>query len=94
MKIQEMLKKQLFHQKKKRINIEWIKTSIIETEHHKISKLLNNSTVSKFMTRKLFEKNNLSRGQYSVNKNMRFKSPMARPSFWVIAMHILLLNEE
>ena len=36
-------------------------------EQHKISKLLNNSTLSKFMTRKWIEVNNLWNGQYSVN---------------------------
>ena len=41
---------------------------------HKIFKLLNNSTVSKFVTRKWIEVNNLSGGQYSVNKNIRFKT--------------------
>ena len=42
--------------------------------HHKISKLLNNSTVSKFVTRKWVEVNYLSNGQYSINKNIRFKT--------------------
>ena len=45
-------------------------------EHHKITKLLNNSTVSKFVTSKRIEVNGLSNGQYSVNKNIRFKTPM------------------
>ena len=39
-------------------------------EHYKISKLLKNSTVSKFVTKKWIEKNVLSTGQYSVNKNI------------------------
>ena len=39
-------------------------------EHYKISKLLKNSTVSKFVTKKWIEKNDLSTGQYSVNKNI------------------------
>ena len=47
-------------------------------EHHKISKLLNDSTVSKFVTEKWIEVNNLSVGQYSVNNNIRFKTPMLR----------------
>ena len=34
-----------------------IKTSIIKMEYHKISKLLNDSTVSKFVTRKWIEVN-------------------------------------
>ena len=43
-------------------------------EHYKVFKLLNNSTVSKFVTRKLIEVNYLSNGQYSVNKNIRFET--------------------
>ena len=46
--------------------------------HHKISKLLNNSTVSKFVTRKWVEVNDLSNGQYSINKNIRFKTSMQK----------------
>ena len=42
-------------------------------EHYKISKLLNDSTVSKFATKKWIEVNDLSSGQYSVNKNKRLK---------------------
>ena len=37
---------------KKKGNIKRLKTSIIKMEHYKISKLLNDSTVSKFMTKK------------------------------------------
>ena len=33
-------------------------------EHYNISKLLNDSTVSKFVTRKLVKVNDLSSGQY------------------------------
>ena len=36
---------------KKRSNIKRIKTGIIKMEHYKISNLLNNSTVSKFVTK-------------------------------------------
>ena len=42
-------------------------------EHRKISKLLKDSTVSRFVTR-----NDLLNGQYSANKNIRFKAPMVR----------------
>ena len=42
-------------------------------EHRKISKLLNNSTVPEFVTRKWVEANDLSGNQYSVSKNIRFK---------------------
>ena len=40
-------------------------------EHYKISNLLNDSTVSKFATKKWVEVNDLSGSQYSVNKNIR-----------------------
>ena len=43
-------------------------------EHYKISKLLNDSPVSKFLTKKLTEVNDLSSDQYSFNKNVRFKT--------------------
>ena len=45
-------------------------------EHYKMSKLLNDSSVSKFVTRKWIQVNDLSGGQYSVTKNIRIKSPM------------------
>ena len=51
-------------------------------EHHKISKLLNNSTVSKFVTRKWIEVNDLSNGQYSVNRNIRSKTPMLKSGWF------------
>ena len=41
---------------------------------HKISKLLNDLTVSKFVTVKWIEVNYLSGGQYSSNNNIRFKT--------------------
>ena len=47
-------------------------------EHYKISKLFNDSTVSKFVTSKWIEVNDLSVGQYSVNKNIRFKTSLLR----------------
>ena len=47
-------------------------------EHDKMSKLLNDSNVSKFVTRKWTEVNDLSGDQYSVNKNIRFKTPVLR----------------
>ena len=43
-------------------------------EHHKISNSLNNSTVTKFVTRKWKEVNYLSGAQYSFNENIRFKT--------------------
>ena len=50
-------------------------------EHHKASKLLNNSTISKFVTSKLIEVNCLLNGQYSVNENTRLKTAMLRSDF-------------
>ena len=47
-------------------------------EHYKISKFLSDSTVSKFVTKKRVEVYDLSSGQYSVNKNIRFKTSMLR----------------
>ena len=43
-------------------------------EHHKISKLLNDSTISKFVKMKWVEVNDLSNGQCFVNKNITFKT--------------------
>ena len=59
-------------------------------EHYKISKLLNDSIVSKFLTKKWIEVNDLSSGQYSVNKNIWFKTSMLREIYMIIAMCILL----
>ena len=47
-------------------------------EHYKISKLLNKSTVSKYVTNKWIEVNYLSSSQFSINKNIRFKTSMLR----------------
>ena len=47
-------------------------------KHYKVSKLLNDSTVSKFLTMKWVEVNDLSSGQYSVNKNIKIKTSMLR----------------
>ena len=47
-------------------------------EHYKISKLLEDSTVSKFVTKKLIELNDLSSDQYSASKNIKFKTSMLR----------------
>ena len=43
-------------------------------DHYKICKLLNESTVSKFVTKTWVEVIDLSSGKYSVEKNMRFKT--------------------
>ena len=47
-------------------------------EHHKVSTLLKDSTVLKFVARKQIEVNDLSGAQYFVNKNISFKTPMLR----------------
>ena len=47
-------------------------------EHYKIYKLLNDSSVSKFETKKWIKVDDLSRGQYSVNKSIRFKTSMLK----------------
>ena len=47
-------------------------------EHYKISRLLNDSTVSDFVPRNWIEVNDLLGGQYSVNKNRTFKTLMLR----------------
>ena len=47
-------------------------------EHCKISKLLNDSTVPKFVTQKWIEVSYLSGGQYSVNTSIRLKNPILR----------------
>ena len=47
-------------------------------DHYKKSKLLNNSNVLKFVTKKWIEVNYFSGSQYSVNKNIRSKIPILR----------------
>ena len=47
-------------------------------EDYKKFRLLEDSTVSKFLTKKWVEVNDLSSGQYSANKNIRFKISMLR----------------
>ena len=51
---------------------------ITKMEHCEISKLLNDSTDIKIFDQKWIEVNDLSSSQYSVNKNIRFKSSMLR----------------
>ena len=62
-------------------------------EHHKISKLLIDSTISKLVTRKLIEVNNLLNGQCSVNglstRIWGFKDLCWDQIFVTIAMYIL-----
>ena len=47
-------------------------------ENYKISKPLNDSPVSKFVTEKTIKVNGLSSGQYSLNKSIRFQTSMLR----------------
>ena len=80
---QEPVEKIIIPPEKKRWNIKQIKKGVIKMEHYKISKLLNDLTVSKFVTKKWIEVNELSSGQYSVNKllqnfNILFKTSMLR----------------
>ena len=58
-----------------RKNVKRIKAS--KTEPHSISKLSNDSTVLKFVTRKWIEVNDLLGSHYSVNKNIKFKAPIS-----------------
>ena len=51
-------------------------------EHYKISKLLNNSSVSKFETKNWVEVNDSPNGQYSISKNVRFKTSMLRSDLY------------
>ena len=62
-------------------------------ECYKISKLLNDSTVSKFVTNKWVEVNDLSSGQYSVNKNIRFKTSMLRADLCDYSDAYIVLKE-
>ena len=57
----------------------------MKMENHKISKLLNDSTVSEFVTRKQIDVNDLSSGQNSVKKNIKFKTSMLRSVYEIIA---------
>ena len=49
-------------------------------EHYKTSELFDDSTVSKYMKKIWLEVNDLSSGQYSDNKNIRFKTSILRPN--------------
>ena len=61
-----------------RRNNKRIRTRITKWNTFKISKSLNDSTVSKFVTKKWIEVNDLSGGQYYVDRNVRFNTPMLR----------------
>ena len=74
-----MLKKQLFqHQKEKKY---WMnEDKYYKMEHDKISKWLNDFNCFEVCGKKWIEVNDLSGGQYFVNKNIRFKTSMLRSS--------------
>ena len=59
-----------------------------------MSKLLNDSSVSKFVTRKWIQVNDLSGGQYSVTKNIRIKSPMLISHFYDYSDVYIVVNGE
>ena len=61
-----MLKKHLSYEKREK-NINQIKTSIIKMVHYKISTLLHDSTISKFVTKKIGRSKLVIRSQYSAN---------------------------
>ena len=57
--------------RKKRRSIKQIEKSVIKMEDYKISKSLKDLTGYKFVTKQLVEVNDLSSGQYFVNKNIK-----------------------
>ena len=59
-------------------HVQW--PSVISTLE--ISKLSNDWTLSKFVTKRWIEINDLSSGQYSSNKNTRFKTSMLRSNLF------------
>ena len=59
-------------------------------EHYEMSKLLNDSTVLKFVTKKWVKVNDLSSGIYSSNRNIRLKPSLLDQICVIIARHILL----
>ena len=71
----------------------------MKMEHYQISKVLNDSSVSKFVKKKWVEVNNSSNGQYSINKNMRFKTSMLKSDLcdysdaYIVVKGIIVLHE-
>ena len=75
-KIETQAKKWVSYKKanstrKKRRSIKQIEKSVIKMEDYKISKSLKDLTGYKFVTKQLVEVNDLSSGQYFVNKNIK-----------------------
>ena len=64
-------------------------------EYQKIANLLKDESnkPSKFRTRNWFEINDDIKGEYSPNKQVRFKTAMLRSSLCVTVMHIYLIKE-
>ena len=62
-------------------------------ENRKISELLNDSAVSKFLTWKWIAVNDLSNRQYTTSKNIRFKTPMLRPDLWDYSDVCIVIKE-
>ena len=62
-------------------NIKQFKTNIKKVDRHKIYNLLSDSTVSKFVIINGIEVSDLSGDQYSVNKNLRFKTSVLNRIF-------------
>ena len=74
------LLKRCFHQKRgKKYWLNYDK--YYKMELFKISKLFNDSAALTFMTTKWIDVKDLLRCQYSVNKSIRFKTPMVRSDF-------------
>ena len=59
-----------------------------------MSKLLNDSIVSKFVKKKWIEVNDLSNDQYFVNKYMRFKTSMLRSDVYHYIDVCIVIKEE
>ena len=70
--------------------IKQIEKSIIKMKHCKISKPLNDLSVSKFLTKRWVKVNDLSSGEYSMKKNIKFKISMLTFIYVTIVMHIFL----
>ena len=62
-------------------------------ENHKISKLLHDSTVSKFVTKNWIEVNDLLGSQYSFSNNIRFRTPMLRSDYYNYSEAYVILKE-
>ena len=63
---------------KKLLRKPWNQSLYLQGIQEMLKKLLSDSTASKFVTRKWIEVNDLSGSQYSVNKNLRFKTTFVR----------------